>query len=79
MSDHLPIRYAIPKPYKKSDFGNIIDRLINKTKLRVNGNGIKMGMFDREEIIERLGKKFKVRIFALFGKVKIEIEEVKSV
>jgi len=79
VSDHLPIRYTIPKPYKKSDFGNIIDHLIDKTKLRVNGNGIKMGMFDREEIVERFGKKFKVRVFALFGKVKIEIEEVKSV
>ena len=70
------ISCRLPPSYKNSDFADIIKKLSEETKIRVEDGLVKMDLKHKNTVIERFGKRFDVWLVAACGHVMITITEL---
>lgn len=76
MISRIPTNYFIPQGRKRVDFKDVIDELLETTKIKVEDGNIMMRLIHREKEVTRFGKKFNICLFAFFGNVHIYVTEI---
>jgi hypothetical protein len=72
------IKNRLPPYHRFPQFKDIIDALIGKTKVRVDGGQIELSAVMRSEEFERDGKRFRILLLSVLGEVYVDIIELKK-
>lgn len=72
------IRYHIPDRYKQSDFSDVIDKLIEDSRVKLDEKTVTFfaNVVLCEDTVVRFGKRFYIILIAAFCEINIRVEEI---